>query len=153
MSRTSKPDQTTSSLPLIPKQTLPERETTVPIYDRVSFLEFFMPSFSGTDMADMLTTSPHINKTHLSVQFVPKSFWEQNCKTMLCPISTLTTWTGDNLSQETGAVFYRDSKMETVSEQTVVFGSWYDHVCGWWEKEQMYSKIHYMFFEDLVEWT
>lgn len=33
----------------------------------------------------------------------------------------------------------------------VVFGSWFDHVNGWWEKKQAYSKIHYMFYEDLIE--
>uniref|UniRef100_A0A3B3SJQ9 Sulfotransferase n=1 Tax=Paramormyrops kingsleyae TaxID=1676925 RepID=A0A3B3SJQ9_9TELE len=33
----------------------------------------------------------------------------------------------------------------------VVFGSWYDHVKGWWEKKQTYANIHYMFYEDLAE--
>ncbi|KAA8590893.1 hypothetical protein FQN60_001836, partial [Etheostoma spectabile] len=36
-------------------------------------------------------------------------------------------------------------------EGKMVFGSWYDHVNGWWEKKQTYSKIHYMFYEDLIE--
>lgn len=34
---------------------------------------------------------------------------------------------------------------------TVVFGSWYDHVSGWWEKKKTYPKLHYMFYEDLIE--
>jgi len=34
----------------------------------------------GTDMVDNLATSPRIIKTHFPVQFVPKSFWEQNCR-------------------------------------------------------------------------
>lgn len=34
---------------------------------------------------------------------------------------------------------------------SVVFGPWYDHVKGWWEKKQTHSKLHYMFYEDLVE--
>lgn len=33
----------------------------------------------------------------------------------------------------------------------MTFGSWYDHVKGWWEKKQAYSNIHYMFYEDLIE--
>ncbi|KAJ3580826.1 hypothetical protein NHX12_017473 [Muraenolepis orangiensis] len=33
----------------------------------------------------------------------------------------------------------------------VVFGSWYDHVTGWWERKD--PKVHYMFFEDMVEDT
>ncbi len=31
----------------------------------------------------------------------------------------------------------------------VVYGSWYDHVNAWWEKKQTYSKLHYLFYEDL----
>uniref|UniRef100_A0A3Q3EQE1 Sulfotransferase n=1 Tax=Labrus bergylta TaxID=56723 RepID=A0A3Q3EQE1_9LABR len=33
----------------------------------------------------------------------------------------------------------------------LVFGSWYDHVNGWWKKKQTYSNLHYMFYEDLLE--
>ncbi|XP_062387423.1 cytosolic sulfotransferase 3-like isoform X2 [Sardina pilchardus] len=35
----------------------------------------------------------------------------------------------------------------------MVFGSWYDHVTGWWEKKQTCSNILYMFYEDMVEDT
>lgn len=34
---------------------------------------------------------------------------------------------------------------------SVVFGSWYDHVNGWWKKKQTYSNLHYMFYEDMIE--
>lgn len=37
------------------------------------------------------------------------------------------------------------------SVPSVVFGPWYDHVNNWWEKKQTYSKLHYMFYEDLIE--
>lgn len=37
------------------------------------------------------------------------------------------------------------------NHNSVTFGSWYDHVNGWWEKKQTYSNIHYMFYEDLIE--
>ena len=33
----------------------------------------------------------------------------------------------------------------------VLFGSWYDHVNNWWKKKQTYSKLHYMFYEDMIE--
>ncbi|KPP58890.1 hypothetical protein Z043_123245 [Scleropages formosus] len=33
----------------------------------------------------------------------------------------------------------------------LVFGSWYDHVQGWWEKSRSYSRICYVFFEDMRE--
>lgn len=35
---------------------------------------------TGKDAADQLTTSPRLIKTHLPVQFMPRSFWEQNCR-------------------------------------------------------------------------
>lgn len=37
-------------------------------------------SVSGVDELNKLTTSPRIIKTHLQVQFIPKSFWEQKSK-------------------------------------------------------------------------
>uniref|UniRef100_A0A8C2KWE6 Sulfotransferase n=1 Tax=Cyprinus carpio TaxID=7962 RepID=A0A8C2KWE6_CYPCA len=59
----------------------PERQTSQPIYMRVPFLEScFKVIASGTELADNLTTSPRLIKTHLPVQLVPKSFWEQNSR-------------------------------------------------------------------------
>lgn len=95
-------------------------------------------------------------------------------RTMWCRISTLTAWTVSSRNLVTGAATYRISWREKVNllydkvqyiisiyECTpfllfilwisVVFGSWYDHVKGWWEKKQTHSKLHYMFYEDLVE--
>jgi len=40
----------------------------------------FCLSLSGTELADNLPTSPRLIKTHLPVQLVPKSFWEQNSR-------------------------------------------------------------------------
>ncbi|XP_061113473.1 cytosolic sulfotransferase 2-like [Conger conger] len=34
---------------------------------------------------------------------------------------------------------------------TVLFGSWYGHVKGWWEKKQAYPKLLYLHYEDLAE--
>ncbi|KAG9270297.1 cytosolic sulfotransferase 2-like [Astyanax mexicanus] len=140
------------------RQTHPERETTVPIYKRVPFLELSIPlEPSGTDKADTLTTSPRIIKTHLPVQFIPKSFWEQNCKIVYCArnakdnvVSYFHFDRMENIQPEPGDW---SSFLKRFKEGKMVFGSWFDHVCGWWEKKQTYSNIHYMFFEDLVEDT
>lgn len=32
----------------------------------------------------------------------------------------------------------------------VAFGSWYDHIKGWWEKKKDY-RILYLFYEDMKE--
>ncbi|KAL1021528.1 hypothetical protein UPYG_G00014440 [Umbra pygmaea] len=137
-------------------QTSPDRQTSLPIYERVPFLESeFHVSPSGTERADKLTTTPRLIKTHLPVQFVPKSFWEKNCRVV---------YVGRNAKDTAVSYFHFDRMNKTQPEPgdwknflqrfmdgKIVFGSWYDHVTGWWEKKQTNSNIHYMFYEDMIE--
>ncbi|XP_041802654.1 cytosolic sulfotransferase 1-like isoform X1 [Chelmon rostratus] len=139
-------------------QTSQERQTSIPIYDRVPFLEIMLPSMeSGVDLANNLPTSPRLIKTHYPVQFVPKSFWEQNCRMI---------YVARNAKDNVVSYFHFDkmtltepdpgdwsSYLHRFKEGKMVFGSWYDHVNGWWKKKQTYSNLHYMFFEDMVEDT
>ncbi|XP_068585864.1 cytosolic sulfotransferase 3-like [Cebidichthys violaceus] len=145
-------------------QTLPEREKSVPLYSRVFTLEIAFPSLQpgpsqpklyGTDLINNLSTSPRIFRTHLPVQFLPKSFWEQNCK-----IVYVARNAKDNMVSyfhfEGMTSFHPEpgdwsSYLQRFMEEKMVFGSWYDHVTGWWEKKQSHPNIHYMFYEDLVE--
>ncbi|KAM7411655.1 hypothetical protein PAMA_021576 [Pampus argenteus] len=113
------------------------------------------PLHLGKDLADKLTTSPRLIKTHLPVQFVPKSFWEQNCRIV---------YVARNAKDNMVSYFHFD-RMNMVQPEPgdwsnffqrfmqgkMVFGPWYDHVNGWWKKKKTYSKIHYMFYEDLIE--
>ncbi|XP_072305783.1 cytosolic sulfotransferase 3-like [Eucyclogobius newberryi] len=144
-------------------QTAPERQTSIPIYARVPFLEIAYSNpdeginFVGVDIVKNLTTSPRLIKTHLPVQFLPKSFWEHNCK-----IVYVARNAKDNMVS-----YYHFDRMNTVQPAPgewedffqrflngkMVFGSWYDHVNGWWQKKKTYSNLHYMFFEDLAENT
>ncbi|XP_076597650.1 cytosolic sulfotransferase 1-like [Chaetodon auriga] len=139
-------------------QTSSERQTSTPIYDRVPFLELIFPSVgSGVDQANNLTTSPRLIKTHLPIQFVPKSFWEQNCRMV---------YVARNAKDNMVSFFHFDrmtltqpepgdwsSYLQRFMKGKMLFGSWYDHVNGWWKKKQTYSNLHYMFFEDMVEDT
>ncbi|XP_040009056.1 cytosolic sulfotransferase 3-like isoform X2 [Xiphias gladius] len=139
-------------------QTSPERQTSIPIYSRVPFLEISIPSLvPGTDLADKLPTSPRLIKTHFPVQFVPKSFWEQNCRII---------YVARNAKDNVVSYFHFDhmamiqpepgdwsSYLQRFMEGKMVWGSWYDHVNGWWKKKQTYSKLHYMFYEDMIEDT
>ncbi|XP_029362491.1 cytosolic sulfotransferase 2-like isoform X2 [Echeneis naucrates] len=133
-----------------------DRETSIPIYLRVPFLEICVPSLeSGKDLADKLTTTPRLIKTHLPVQFVPKSFWENNCRIIYVARN----------AKDTAVSYFHFDRMNHVQPEPgdwsnflqkfmqgkMVFGSWYDHVTGWWEKKETYSKLHYMFYEDLTE--
>ncbi|KAM9341837.1 cytosolic sulfotransferase 3-like [Pholidichthys leucotaenia] len=140
------------------EKTWKERQETIPIYNRVPFLEFSIPGFdSGKDLADKLPTSPRLIKTHFPVQFVPKSFWEQNCKMV---------YVGRN-AKDNMVSYFHFNRMNKIQPEAgewsdflqrfidgqMVFGSWYDHVNGWWKKKETYSNIHYMFFEDMIENT
>uniref|UniRef100_UPI0037E822EA cytosolic sulfotransferase 3-like n=1 Tax=Semicossyphus pulcher TaxID=241346 RepID=UPI0037E822EA len=139
-------------------QTSPERQTSIPIYDRVPFLEIMLPSMAtGKDQADNLPTSPRLIKTHFPVQFVPQSFWEQNCKII---------YVARNAKDNMVSYFHFDrmndvqprpgdwiSYIHRFKEGKMAFGSWYDHVGNWWKKKKTYSNLHYMFYEDLTEDT
>lgn len=139
-------------------QKSPERETSIPIYERVAFLEICVPPLeSGKDLADKLPTSPRLIKTHFPVQFVPKSFWEQKCRMVYVARNAK-----DNMVS-----YFHFNRMTMIQpepgdwsnffqkfmEGKMVCGSWYDHVNGWWKKKQTYPNLHYMFYEDLIEDT
>ncbi|XP_030639949.1 cytosolic sulfotransferase 3 isoform X1 [Chanos chanos] len=139
-------------------KTCPERQTSLPIYMRVPFLEMTIPVLPpGKELADKLPTSPRLIKTHLPIQFVPKSFWEQNSRVIYvarnAKDNAVSYFHFDRMNMAQPEPGDWNSFIKRFMEGKVVFGSWYDHVCGWWEKKQTYSNLHYMFFEDLVEDT
>ncbi|MCI4381091.1 hypothetical protein PGIGA_G00247680 [Pangasianodon gigas] len=138
--------------------TVPECQTSLPIFIRVPFLEAVFPEMpTGVELADKLPTTPRLIKTHLPVQLVPKSFWEQNCRVIYVArnakdnaVSYFHFSRMVNLLPEPGNW---NTFLQNFMDEKMVFGPWYDHVCGYWEKKQTYSNLHYMFFEDMVENT
>ncbi|XP_062418945.1 cytosolic sulfotransferase 3-like isoform X1 [Pungitius pungitius] len=136
----------------------PQRETSIPIHKRVPFLEITKPSQpTGKDLADQLPTTPRLIKTHLPPQFVPKSFWEQN-------VRIINVFRNAKDSAVSYYHFCRMSKgmpepgdwstfLQNFMEGKVVYGSWHDHVKGWWEKKLTYPNIHHVFYEDLIQDT
>ncbi|XP_061591888.1 cytosolic sulfotransferase 3-like [Cololabis saira] len=139
-------------------QTNSERQSTIPIYNRVPFLEIILPGVpNGKDQADNLSTSPRLIKTHFPVQFMPKSFWEQNCRIVYVARNAKDNMVSyfhfnrmNAIQPEAGDW---DSFFQNFMDGKMVFGSWYDHVNNWWKKKETYSNLHYMFFEDMVEDT
>ncbi|XP_052418921.1 cytosolic sulfotransferase 3 [Carassius gibelio] len=136
----------------------PERQTSQPIYMRVPFLEScFKVIPSGTELADNLPTSPRLIKTHLPVQLVPKSFWEQNSRIVYvarnAKDNAVSYFHFDRMNMGQPEPGDWNTFLQKFIEGKKVFGPWYDHVSGWWEKKQTYSNLLYMFYEDLVEDT
>ncbi|KAM6924785.1 cytosolic sulfotransferase 3-like [Xenentodon cancila] len=139
-------------------QTNSERQSTIPIYERVPFLEIALPNLpNGKDLADELPTSPRLIKTHYPVQFMPKSIWEQNCRIVYIARNAKDNMVSyfhfnrmNGIQPEAGDW---DSFFQNFMDGKMVFGSWYDHVNSWWKKKETYSNLHYMFFEDMVEDT
>uniref|UniRef100_A0A673A1G3 Sulfotransferase n=1 Tax=Sphaeramia orbicularis TaxID=375764 RepID=A0A673A1G3_9TELE len=141
-------------------QKFPERDTSVYFHNRVPILErqnlrHIVNKFLG--LPAKLTTSPRIIKCHLPVQLLPKSVWEQNCRIV---------YVARNAKDNVVSLFHYErmtkilpepgdwsSYLQRFMQGKMVFGSWYDHVNGWWEKKNTYSNIHYMFYEDLIEDT
>ncbi|NXJ92413.1 ST1C1 Sulfotransferase, partial [Corythaixoides concolor] len=128
------------------------RSTT---YRRHPFLEWSMQESSAVslELAEAMP-SPRTIKTHLPVQLVPPSFWEQNCK-----IIYMARNAKDNLVSSYH--FHRMNKalpdpgtweefMEKFMTGKVLWGSWYDHVKGWWKAKDKHP-ILYLFYEDMKE--
>ncbi|XP_042348057.1 cytosolic sulfotransferase 1-like [Plectropomus leopardus] len=148
-------------------QTSPERHTSIPLQARVVTLEICIPFWKGsrpsqpiikgTDLLENLHTSPRIIKTHLPVQFVPKSFWEQNCKIVYVARNAKDSVVSYFHFEHMSMIFPEpgdwSSYVQRFMEGKMVYGSWYDHVSGWWEKKQSYPNLHYIFYEDLNEDT
>ncbi|NXC15005.1 ST1C1 Sulfotransferase, partial [Corythaeola cristata] len=122
-------------------------------YRRHPLLEWSMQVFSCLESAEAMP-SPRTIKTHLPVQLVPPSFWKQNCK-----IIYMARNAKDNLVSSYH--FHRMNKalpdpgtweefMEKFMTGKVLWGSWYDHVKGWWKAKDKH-RIVYLFYEDMKE--
>ncbi|XP_069044481.1 cytosolic sulfotransferase 1-like [Lepisosteus oculatus] len=130
--------------------------SSLPVYERVPFLEICVPSLiTGTEAVEKMSTRPRLIKTHLPLQLVPPSFWEQNCRVI---------YVARNPKDNVVSYFHFDrmnflqpepgdwnSFLERFCQGKMVFGSWYDHVTGWWERRQTHPQLLYLFYEDLKE--
>nr|XP_033801631.1 sulfotransferase 1 family member D1-like [Geotrypetes seraphini]XP_033801632.1 sulfotransferase 1 family member D1-like [Geotrypetes seraphini] len=124
------------------------------IFIRVPFLEFAVPGvLKGIEQLAALPP-PRVIKTHLPVEFLPQSFWDKNCKMIYVARN----------AKDVAVSYYHFYQMAKVHpdpgtwkqflkkymDGDVSFGSWYNHVKGWWEKKKDY-RILYLFYEDMKE--
>ncbi|XP_043850844.1 sulfotransferase 1C4 [Dromiciops gliroides] len=129
-----------------------EKCKRAPIYIRFPFIEWIIPSLdSGLDQANAMP-SPRTLKTHLPVQLLPPSFWEKGCKIIYVARNAKDNLVSYYHFQKMNAALPDPGTWEEYFEDfldgKVCWGSWYDHVKGWWNAKDKYP-ILYLFYEDM----
>uniref|UniRef100_A0A452QB04 Sulfotransferase n=1 Tax=Ursus americanus TaxID=9643 RepID=A0A452QB04_URSAM len=125
------------------------------IYKRVPFMELIIPGLENGVEELKKMQPPRLVKTHLPVQLLPSSFWKNNCKVIVyvarnakdVAVSYYYFYQMAKLHPEPGTW---EEFLDKFITGNVAFGSWYDHVKGWWEKRNDY-RILYLFYEDMKE--
>ncbi|XP_069100109.1 sulfotransferase 1C1-like isoform X1 [Pleurodeles waltl] len=126
-----------------------------PTYDRHPFIEIVAPKPvpSGLELAKAMSP-PRIIKTHLPVQLVPLSFWKQDCKVIYVarnPKDSLVSYYHfQRMNHGLPAPGTWDEYFDAFLAGEVPWGSWYDHVKGWWNAKDR-QRILFIFYEDLKE--
>lgn len=125
------------------------------IANRVPMLEFAAPGqmLAGTEQLEGMP-SPRIIKTHIPADILPKSFWEKGCKMIYVgrnakdvAVSYYHFDLMNNLHPHPGTW---DQYLEEFMAGRVAYGSWFDHVRGYWERRREHP-ILYLFYEDMKE--
>ncbi|XP_040295545.1 sulfotransferase 1C1-like [Bufo bufo] len=127
-----------------------EKSMRAPGFVKVPFLEMGHTSLA---VADNLP-SPRVLKSHLPVQLMPPSFWEKDVKIVYvarnpkdCMVSYYYFYKMDQTLPDPGTW---DNFFSMFMAGNVTWGSWFDHVLGWWKAKDKH-KILYVFYEDMIE--
>ncbi|KAM8933640.1 sulfotransferase 1 family member D1-like [Pelodytes ibericus] len=122
-----------------------------PIYERIPFIDLMHAMKLGPEEINEMP-SPRVLKTHLPVQLVPDSFWNHNCKVIYVARNARDTVTSyyhfANILQIHPEPGTFEQYLEKFMKGEVGWGSWYDHVKGYWDWKAKHN-ILYLFFEDL----
>uniref|UniRef100_A0A5F9C5X8 Sulfotransferase n=1 Tax=Oryctolagus cuniculus TaxID=9986 RepID=A0A5F9C5X8_RABIT len=122
------------------------------IQHRHPFIEWARPPQpSGVEKAQAMP-SPRILRTHLPTRLLPPSFWENNCKFLYvarnvkdCMVSYYHFQRMNQVLPDPGTW---EEYFETFINGKVAWGSWFEHVKGWWEVKGRYQ-ILFLFYEDI----
>ncbi|XP_075035085.1 sulfotransferase 1C1-like isoform X2 [Mixophyes fleayi] len=131
-----------------------EKSMRAPCIVKVPFIDLYpKPMKSGVDNANAME-SPRLLKTHLPIQLLPPSFWDKNVKVVYvarnakdCMVSFFYFQRMNKFLTEPGTW---DEYFSKFLAGDVPWGSWFDHVIGWWKAKNKHQ-ILYMFYEDLIE--
>uniref|UniRef100_A0A8C5PV15 Sulfotransferase n=1 Tax=Leptobrachium leishanense TaxID=445787 RepID=A0A8C5PV15_9ANUR len=131
-----------------------EKAMRAPSHIRFPFMEFVTPTLpSGVEVLTKMP-SPRLIKTHLPYQLVPTSFWNQNCKVIYvarnAKDNAVSFYWFDKMNKAQPDPGTWESYVEAFLQGKVGWGSWFDHVIGWWEAKDKH-RILYMLYEDIKE--
>ncbi|XP_020835162.1 sulfotransferase 1C1-like [Phascolarctos cinereus] len=124
-------------------------------YVRQPHLEWkpWLLSTPGLEEAEKMP-SPRTMKTHLPVQLLPPSFWKENTKIIYVARNAKDVAVSYYHLSRAMSVLPRPGTLDEFIDKfmngRVLWGSWYDHVKGWWNKKDKHP-ILYLFYEDMKE--
>ncbi|XP_037385615.1 sulfotransferase 1B1 [Talpa occidentalis] len=122
---------------------------------KVPMLEMAVPGIrtSGVEQLEK-TPSPRVVKTHLPIDLLPKSFWENNCKMIYLARNAKDVAVSyyhfdlmNNLEPLPGTW---GEYLERFVTGKVAYGPWFDHVKSWWKKKEEHP-ILFLYYEDMKE--
>lgn len=129
-----------------------EKSKRAPTHIRIPFIELIIPGMeSGLEQANAML-SPRTLKTHLPIDLVPPSFLEKNCKIIYVARnpkdSMVSYYHFQRMNKGLPDPGTWEEYFESFLAGKVCWGSWYDHVKGWWEAKDQY-RILYLLYEDM----
>ncbi|MGH0120043.1 UNVERIFIED_CONTAM: hypothetical protein FKN15_064292 [Acipenser sinensis] len=132
-----------------------EKCRRAPTHKRMPFLEMFPvpPLESGVSYLDKMS-SPRVIKTHLPIQMVPQSFWDNNCKVIYmarnAKDSVVSYFYFDRMNRIQPDPGPWDQYLHKFMHGQLFYGYWYDHVKGYWREKET-KRILYLLYEDMKE--
>ncbi|XP_007940999.1 sulfotransferase 1E1-like [Orycteropus afer afer] len=125
------------------------------IFNRVPFLECKKEDILDGVRQLKNMASPRIVKTHLPVEYLPVSFWKEDCKMIyLCrnPKDVAVSYYYFQLMTPVHPKYASFLEfVEKFMDGEVPYCSWYKHVKSWWEKSKSNPRVLFLFYEDLQE--
>ncbi|XP_054963468.1 sulfotransferase 1C3-like [Pan paniscus] len=121
--------------------------------ERYPFLEVKFPHKEKPDLEIALEmSSPRLIKTHLPSHLIPPSIWKENCKIIYVARNAKDCLVSFYHFHRMASLLPDPQNFEEFYEKfmsgKVLFGSWFDHVKGWWAAKDTHQ-ILYLFYEDI----